>query len=69
MEMTPADLLPLAVLVPYSIVMGRALLWQFTKLAGEDQLLGTAAWVLSIALAWVLSVLVSLGTGLLWVGP
>ena len=65
--MTPADLLPLAVLVPYSIVMGRALLWQFTKLAEQDALYGPATWVFAVLLAWPVSVAVSLWAGLLWV--
>lgn len=65
--MTPVDLLPLAILVLYAVTMGRALLWQLTKLCEQDAVTGSAAWVASIILAWVLVVLVSLQAGLLWV--
>jgi len=64
--MTPADLTPFAVILLYSLVMGRALVWQFVKLEEMDLLLGSAAWVAAVAWGWLLAVLLGLEVGLLW---
>ena len=64
--MTPADLTPFAVVLLYSLVMGRALVWQFVKLEEMDLLLGSAAWVAAVAWGWLLAVLLGLEVGFLF---
>ena len=60
------DLIPFAVILLYSIVMGRALLWQFVKLEEMDLLYGSVVWVAAVAWGWLLAVLLGLEVGLLW---
>ena len=65
--MTPRDALTLLLaLGPYALIMGRALLWRLVKLARQDELLGTVAWVVAVNVGLAASVQLSLRVGLLW---